>query len=217
MKLQLDFVDRNETYKNNHIGYGDQHGPLQLIRPMPDQLRNYITTQDYEDFCIQKIDPLLEELYEAETSPIRFRYSYVHFIMAVLLLVGFCLVIMTIIDENMKKYNGIACFICVILLVVTSHVKNRLEACQFPERKLHDAIREECRHMSYRCDAYSRAMNPNQCHIYWFELALQRGQSLLDYRKMTVSHITVSVANKNHMNDNDNNSSSDHYYHITER
>ena len=67
MKLLLDFV-HNDSNSGSCDHDDDMDGPLQLIRPMPDELRDYVTTRDYEKICIQNIDPLLEALYEMEKS-----------------------------------------------------------------------------------------------------------------------------------------------------
>jgi hypothetical protein len=212
MKVQLDFVRRNDIHNDSTY---DDDGPMQLMRLMPDQLRNYVTTQDYEDFCIQKIDPLLEALHETEKKTSRFWYCCMYTIMAMLLIVGLRLFIMIIYDENMKNYFKWTAILCLFaLFVATSKIEKMLESCKFADRKLHEAIRQECRNMSDRCNAKSRAMDPNNCCTYWFELAMRRRRPfLLDY-KMTVSHINVSVAERNHKDDDNN---SNHYYeHLTD-
>lgn len=65
MKVKLNFVHRDDDMYD-----GKDDGPLQLIRPMPNipVLRDYVTTEEYQHFCIQTIDPLQEAFYEAVKS-----------------------------------------------------------------------------------------------------------------------------------------------------
>ena len=67
LRVELDFVCRNEDHNHDN----DDGRLLQLTRPMPNILRDYVTNHYYENVCIPKIDPLLETLYEVEKSCIR--------------------------------------------------------------------------------------------------------------------------------------------------
>jgi hypothetical protein len=222
MKVRLDFVHRNDIVNNND-GSNDEDGPLQLIRPdgplqlirpMPTELQRYIATQDYEAFCVYKIDPLLEALHKIETAPVQFRICYWRSIAIVCSVVSLYAVYVTGRNENMQMYKGLFVLLLIFCFILTTRMEQKLQTCQYPNRKVHHAIRQECQYMSIRCDINSRAMSTSRRHhIHWFELAMKNDPSY--WGRITVSHINVSITEKNHDNDS-NPASGNHYQHLSD-
>ena len=217
MKVLLDFVHRNDDIII-HTNDEDvqQHseagvdGPMQLIRPMPDQLRDYVTTNDYEDFCIHRIDPLLEALYETETRTNQYR-SHVGIVLFVFFIGSIAMVVLVPDDLLYSVVGpilfGILCLLFMIGIVVHGN---------FPGRRLHEAIRQECRDMANRCNNNNRVMNKHTAMS--FELVMKHAWRSTGYTMHSGTHnhydwkaryIRVRIADKNNTDDISNN-----YQHI---
>ena len=164
MKLLLDLV-HDDSNNSSHNYDDDVNRPLQLIRPMPDQLSDYITTRDYEDFCIQKIDPLLGALYETEKSAEEW-WSILITVLLVTFIGMFSMGFLFGVDLIFEVAPILMC------IGVCFFVAGFLMNCNFPGRRLHDAIRRECRDMADRCNTKNSTTNKNT--TIGFELVLKR-------------------------------------------
>jgi hypothetical protein len=185
MKVQLDFIHRNDdAYSNNHSYCND--GPLQLIRPMPNQLRPYVTTEDYNNFCIEKIDPLIEKLYEQEKSFKSFRTC---FMIISLVLFGIA---------GLSLYQGTeGIFLAIWFIVLMLIMLHLCVQCYYSGHHIHREIRAECENMSNHCSRRNI--------IVAFELVMKRVWEGADehgtHYSRKVSHISVTIRDKNDSDD----------------
>ena len=208
MKLLLDFV-HDDSNSSSHNYDEDVYGPLQLIRPMPDKLRDYMTTKDYEDFCIRKIDPLLDELYEMEKSTEQ-RQSVLTAVVFVLFIGMFSLFFLDDTDLMFKLAPILMCMVICVFMV------GLFMNCSFSGNQVHEAIRRECRNMADRCNTKNRAMKKNI--TIGFELVMKRvwrgsshdsnGHHHQHY-EWKARYIRVSVTDNNDTDD-----SSSNYQHL---
>lgn len=183
MIVILDFVHRNGDY--DLMSYADDR-PLQLIRPMPDKLRDYVTAKDYEEFCIQSIDPLLVALHETEKTKNRWRIGISIILVILLLYAGISYFLTGDFDIELAIW-GAGCFVVLILISICVD-------CNFTGKIIKGEIRTECEKMSYRCSAHSKS------NTILFELVMKRVLESSDengtYFTRKVSHINVTISDK---------------------
>ena len=181
MKVTINFVHRNEGHdpinENDNTDIDD--GPLQLIRPMPNELVNYVIIKDYENFCIRKIDPLLEALYEAEKAVNQCRNFSI--------IILFVLVILTI-----DSFALLCCISLVLMFIIGCAQYN------YPAKQIQGKIRAECENMSNQCSAGIHNKD------VFFELVMRRVQESADkigvlvqvQYSRKISHIAVTILDK---------------------
>jgi hypothetical protein len=194
MKVILDFVHRNDNlsdddYHSHHSDDDDDdyddYGPLQLIRPMPDKLRPYVTTEEYDDFCLQKIDPLLKVQYEIEESREQYQ-TYFRIIFMVL----FGIAVFSL-------YVGIEeIFISIWSIGLAFSMIHWCVQCHYSGHDIEEEMHTECGKMSNRCTATSRNA------IVVFELVMKRvwesANETGDHYTRKISHIVVTIFDKKH-------------------
>ena len=155
LRLRLDFIHRNDDdlFDTND----DDDGPLRLIRPMPERLRDYVSTNAYDDFCIHSVDPLLVELHKVEKSMRRRRsvLGKVAFVLYSGIIAATFLVQQELLMYVMYSALGITFIFGIIALFVNNGNDSSLG------RELNEAIRCECQGMSNRCNFQYRAANQN--------------------------------------------------------
>ena len=196
MKVKLVFVYRNDDHSiydvhdNDDDDDDDHDGPLQLIRPMPNEIRDYVSTKDYEHFCIHTIDPLLEALYEAEKSVQRCA-TYIMIIWIALFFIG----ALSLMSYNTTNYLYIWCILLVLMLIRVC------VQCNSPAKQIQEEIRTECDNMSNHCSTHSH--NKNIC----FKLVMKRVMRSADengiHYNWKISHIVVTVLDKKDSDDDD--------------
>ena len=194
MKIRLDFVPRSddyelESYYNDDHDDDDDDGPLQLIRPMPDTLSTYVTAKDYEDFCIQKIDPLLEELYETEESTRRWLMCLRLFSFVLFLFAGFAIFI--------RDFGIFLIIWCIVAALIMNSIFVR---CNYSGRIIEDEIRSECEQMSNRCNSNNNSAKSANTHFVFFDLVMKRVWEASDENghiyNRRVSHMNVTILDK---------------------
>ena len=202
MRIRLDLVHRHDSGDNDHDyercddddtvddDDDDDDGPKQLIRPMPDRLRAYVTTNDYKDFCRQRIDPLLEELYETEESTRR-RQTCLHNLIFFMLFVYACLAV----------FSGYYAIFLVMWSTSTVLILTSILARQnFSGREIEEEIRTECETMSERCNSSSNSATGSSTHYIFFDLVMKRIWMSSDenghHYTRKLSHINVTILDK---------------------
>ena len=170
MRVQLHFVHRSENDDDHYDKYDidNDDGPLQLIRHIPESLSAYVTASDYEDFCIRKIDPLLEALYETEESTRRSQTCIL--IVSLMLFVCGCLALFS---ESYDIFLVTWCVFFVLTLMSILVMQN------FPGRQIEEEIRSECERMSERCNNSSNnnatnGTSSSSTHLLFFDLVMKR-------------------------------------------
>ena len=188
MKVILDFVHRNDN-NNNQNRNGNDDGPLQLIRPMPNILRNYVTNTDYENLCIRKIDPLLGALYDAEKTE---RRLLIFSSLLIFVLFAICCAIslmMGIIAIAISVFIAFFCVTVVIMIIVSCYVK-------YPGRQIQKEMRTECKNMSNQFSTSTGGQNKNVCFKLVMKNVVQRDSDGNAHYSQVISHIEVTISGK---------------------
>ena len=193
MKVRLNFVDRYDD------GYD---GPLQLIRPMPNTLNDYVPSREYEHFCIRIIDPLLVALYKTEESTRRW-LNCLRIISFLLFACGMVALFAGVNDGgSFGAFLVIWCFFAVLVLF-SAYVH-----CNFSGRNIEDEIRSECEKMSHRCNSDTNRASLASTHWIFFDLVMKRVLEASDENgdiyTRKVSHMNVTILDKKKDDDIEN-------------